>query len=169
MTASQPAAADGPDAPARQRPAAVARLHLRWGWTMILLFALLGMGLEALHGFKVGWYLDVGNETRRLMFRLGHAHGTLLGLLNLGLAFTVTRLPDQPARQRMRGSRALRVASILMPGGFVAGGWVVHGGDPGLGVLLVPLGGVALIVALATTAWATRGGVHGEGGGAGSA
>lgn len=148
--------ADARDAARRDGPDAITRIHLRWAWTMLVIFAVLGMGLEALHGFKLGWYLDVGNETRRLMLRLGHAHGTLLGLLNLGLAFTVTRLPDQPPRQRMRASRALRMASVLMPGGFVAGGWVVHGGDPGLGVLLVPIGGVALVVALATTAWGTR-------------
>ncbi len=137
-------------------PDAVARLHLRWGWSLILLFALLGMALEALHGFKIGWYLDVGNETRRLMFRLGHAHGTLLGLLNLGLAFTVTRLPAQPARRQLLASRALRMASVLMPGGFVAGGLVVHGGDPGLGVALVPVGGIALLVALVSIVAATR-------------
>jgi len=135
---------------------AVSRTHLRWGWTMILLFATLGMALEALHGFKIGWYLDVGNEARRLMFRLGHAHGTLLGLLNLGLAFTVTRLPEQTTRQRMLGSRGLRIASVLMPGGFAAGGLVVHGGDPGLGVLLVPVGGLALLMALAVITLSTR-------------
>lgn len=140
----------------RSAPEAVSRQHLRWGWTMLLLFALLGMGLEALHGFKLGWYLDVGHEARRLMLRLGHAHGTLLGLINLGLAFSVTRLPEQPPARRALGSRALRIASVLMPGGFLAGGLVVHGGDPGLGVLLVPVGALALLVALGVMALAAR-------------
>lgn len=140
----------------RGSPDAVARQHLGWGWVMLSIFVLLGMGLEGLHGFKVGWYLDVGQETRRLMFRLAHAHGTLLGLLNLGFAFTVTRLPDQPVRRRTAASRALRIASVLMPGGFAAGGLIVHGGDPGLGVLLVPFGGLALLAAAALMAAATR-------------
>lgn len=135
--------------------AAVARLHLRWGWAMLLVFVLLGMGLEALHGFKVGWYLDVGHEARRLMLRLGHAHGTLLGGLNLALAFSVERLPALAAGRRALASRALRVASVLMPGGFVAGGLFIHGGDPGIGVLLVPIGGLALVVAVAVVVAAT--------------
>ena len=146
-----------PDAGSQPEPVdAIAHQHLCWGWTLLLIFALLGMALEALHGFKIGWYLDVGNEARRLMFRLGHAHGTLLGLLNLGLAFSVTRLPAQSARSRMVASRGLRIASVLMPGGFAAGGLVVHGGDPGLGVALVPVGALALVVALVAMVLGTR-------------
>jgi len=52
--------------------------HLLWGWWGLLVFLSLGIILEALHGFKVGAYLDVGNETRRLMWTLAHAHGTML-------------------------------------------------------------------------------------------
>lgn len=144
------------DAADRASVEQVARQHLRWGWAMLLAFVLLGMALEALHGFKVGWYLDVGQETRRLMLRLGHAHGTLLALVNLGLAFTVTRLPAQAPGRRQLASRALRMASVLMPGGFVAGGLIVHGSDPGLGVLLVPIGAVALAVSVVTMVLATR-------------
>lgn len=147
----------GQPTPRAADPEAVARLHLRWGWFMLLVFVLLGMLLEALHGFKIGWYLDVGHEARRLMFRLGHAHGTLLGLLNLGLAFTVTRLVDQPARGRMLASRGLRIASVLMPGGFLGGGIVIHDGDPGLAVVLVPVGAAALVLAVGVMAWSTRG------------
>ena len=67
--------------------------HLRLGWLVLTVFALAGLILEALHGFKVAWYLDVGNETRHTMLRLGHAHGTFLGLLNVAFAVTIDREP----------------------------------------------------------------------------
>ena len=68
------------------------RRHLRFGWWSLLLFATLGLVLESLQGFKVRAYLDVSNETRRLMWTLAHAHGTLGGLLHLGLAASVGHL-----------------------------------------------------------------------------
>jgi hypothetical protein len=43
--------------------------HLRFGWWSILVFVCVGLGLETLHGFKVGWYVDPGSEARRLMCR----------------------------------------------------------------------------------------------------
>src|SRR5882724_2082352 len=46
--------------------------NLRFGWWSLLVFLSLGGGLEILHGFKIGWYVDVGNEMRRLMFTLAH-------------------------------------------------------------------------------------------------
>src|SRR5882672_7973847 len=49
-----------------------ARRHLRLGWWSIFVFAGLGLLLESFHGFKLGAYLDVSNETRRLMWRLAH-------------------------------------------------------------------------------------------------
>ena len=59
----------------------------------VFVFATLGLLLEALHGFKLGLYLDVDQETRRLLWRLGHAHGTLLGLLNVGYALSANAWP----------------------------------------------------------------------------
>jgi len=67
--------------------------HLRFGWWSLLVFLTLGIALDAMHGFKLGWYLDTVNETRRLMFTLAHAHGTLLGLIHLGFAATLRALP----------------------------------------------------------------------------
>ena len=52
-------------------------LHLKLGWVWLLLFATLGLVLEGLHGLKAGFYLNVGMETRRLMWTLAHTHGTL--------------------------------------------------------------------------------------------
>ena len=60
--------------------------HLRFGWWALTVYVCLGIVLETMHGFKIGWYLDVGNETRRLMFTLGHFHGTMLALVNVALA-----------------------------------------------------------------------------------
>src|SRR4029078_9171068 len=63
--------------------------HLRFGWWALLVYLCMGIVLEALRAFKVWWYLDVANETRRLMWTLGHAHGTLLALINLAFAATL--------------------------------------------------------------------------------
>ena len=63
--------------------------HLRFGWRSLFVFLALGFILEVLHGFKLGWYLDVGAEMRRLMFTLAHAHGTLLALVNLAAGLTL--------------------------------------------------------------------------------
>ena len=49
-----------------------ADFHFRVGWHSLVVFMLLGTALETMHGFKIGWYLDVSNETRRLMWPLTH-------------------------------------------------------------------------------------------------
>ena len=63
--------------------------HLRFGWWALAVYVSLGIGLETMHGFKIGWYLDVGNEARRLMFTLGHFHGTMLALVNIAAGLTI--------------------------------------------------------------------------------
>lgn len=126
------------------------RRHLVFGWWSLLVFLALGLALEALHGFKLRWYLDVGNETRRLMLTLAHAHGTLLALVHL--AFAATLEPRPPSGSAFV-SRALLGASVLLPGGFALGGLFVYDGDPGLGVLLVPAGALLLLAAVLRRAW----------------
>jgi hypothetical protein len=126
----------------------VVRRHLRFGWMTLLLFLSLGLALEALHGFKVQAYLSVVNETRRLMWTLAHAHGALLGLAHVAFAFTAHCTPAWPARLRTMASCSLIGASLLMPGGFFLGGVWVYAGDPGLGIVLVPVGGIFLFVAV---------------------
>jgi hypothetical protein len=120
--------------------------HLRFGWWSLALFATLGLGLETLHGFKMGLYLDVSNETRRLMWTLAHAHGTLLSLVHLVFALTVKGL-GLPAARLGASSTALKLASLLLPGGFFLGGVQFYAGDPGIGVALVPVGAVLMIYA----------------------
>jgi hypothetical protein len=132
------------------------RRHLRFGWYCGLVFAALGSGLEALHATKAGFYLDVGSETRRLMWRLGHAHGVLLGLLNLAFAFTLQHTADRARRQLGWASGCLIAAGGLLPAGFLLGGVFAQAGDPGLPVLLVPLGIPLLLAGLWWTARSVR-------------
>lgn len=136
-------------------PALISR-HLALGWGLLFLFASLGVVLEALHGFKIGWYLSVANETRRHLWTLAHAHGVLLALVHLGFAASLAMRPDPVARRREVASAALLGASLLLPAGFFLGGIWARGGDPGLGILLVPVGGGLLLLAVALTALGVR-------------
>ncbi len=129
------------------------RRHLVFGWGSLFVFALLGIGLEALHAFKWEAYLAVGNETRRLLWRLGHAHGAVLALIHLGFAAT---LPHLGARSPQSGSACLLGASVALPGGFLLGGIDARDGDPGIGILLSPLGALLLLVGVGTTWSAVR-------------
>jgi uncharacterized membrane protein len=119
-----------------------AHRNLRFGWWSLLVFLSLGGALETLHGFKIGWYVDVGNETRRLMFTLAHAHGTLLALINIAAGLTARKVDRFELRPSV--SFALIWAAILLPAGFFLGGIVIYDGDPGLGVWLVPAGAILL-------------------------
>lgn len=123
------------------------RRHLAVGWLAVCVFVALGIALELLHAFKAGMLLDVQNETRRHMWTLAHAHGTLIGLMNVALAFSIGRLPAWPERSLRMTSGALLAATLLIPAGFFLGGVQIHSGDPGLGVLLVPPGGLLLLLA----------------------
>lgn len=173
----------------RQHEMTYMHRHLAIGWWSLLLFLTLGIGLEALHGFKVAWYLNVGMETRRLMWRLAHAHGTFLALVHIALAMSIYMLRTDPAsasstassssaeesakrssRKKSKGARKsvanvseptawylwpsvlLSGASVGVPGGFFLGGFAVRGGDPGIGVLILPVGALLLLVAVLTVA-----------------
>ena len=110
-----------------------------------------------MHGLKFGWYLDVGNDTRRLLLTLAHAHGTLLALIHIVFGLSLRAHPGRLRGQSV-ASLCLCSASILLPGGFLLGGIVTYAGDAGLGVLLVPLGGLALLVAVLIAARGFPGG-----------
>jgi len=125
---------------------------LRYGWWSLLVFLVLGLGLETLHGFKVGWYLDVSHDMRRLMFTLAHAHGALLGLVNIAAGLTLRAVKEMSLSRG--ASSALIWGSILMPAGFFLGGIIVHDGDPSLGVVLVPVGAFLLLYGVARAAQA---------------
>jgi hypothetical protein len=116
--------------------------NLRFGWWSLLIFLSLGGVLEIFHGFKVGWYVGVGNEMRRLMFTLAHAHGTALALVNIAAGLTARNMNRISAR--MSVSASLIWSGILFPVGFFLGGIVTYGGDPGLGIWLVPIAAILL-------------------------
>lgn len=126
-------------------------LNVRFGLWALFAYVSLGLGLEAMHGFKVSWYLEF--ETRRLMWTLGHAHGVLLSMLTVGFGMLLRARAHGHADAWSRAaSGCLMGATILLPGGFLLGGIYVYGGDPGPGVLLSPLGGALLITGVLLTA-----------------
>jgi hypothetical protein len=121
----------------------IARRHLLFGWTALLVYLTFGLFLEMLHGFKATFYLDAGNEARRLMWRLAHAHGTLLALVNVAYGVTVKAAPEAA---NGLASGCFIAGLVLVPLGFFLGGAVTNGGDPGAMVLIVPPGAVALAI-----------------------
>src|SRR4051795_4207629 len=90
----------------------LARRHARLGWWGLLLFLSLGIALEALHGFKAGFYLDPAHRLRRLLWTLAHAHGTLLALVHVGFAAGLGQLGHWTERR-------LRLASFLLTDALV--------------------------------------------------
>ncbi len=134
----------------------LAEFHLSLGWWLLLLFVVMGVFLESLHGFKVAWYLNVGQESRRLLWRLAHAHGTFLALINIGFAATVFIRNNHQNRRILFASRCLLAASFLVPGGFFLGGTTFYANDPGVGIILLPIGALLLILSLLLVATAKR-------------
>jgi hypothetical protein len=133
-------------------PAALVRRHLRIGWWSLLVYLTLGILLESLHGFKAGWYLNVSNSTRRLMLTLAHAHGTLLGLLHIAFAATISYFPLANLPSRRLAANCLVGAGVLIPAGFLLGGLTSYAGETGLGIILVPAGALLLVVSVVLTA-----------------
>ncbi len=124
--------------------------HLRFGFFALLIFLSLGFLLEFFHGFRIGSYLSEETEPRRLMWTLTHTHGTLIALIHIALGAAWTRLRPSP---RLRiASLSLYASACLIPLGFFLGGLFVYPPDPGLGVVLVPIGGVFLFVGVALVA-----------------
>jgi hypothetical protein len=138
-----------PDA-ANELAKSLSRRHLLVGWAGLLIFLSLGIILEALHGLKLNFYLDPRNVTRRLMWTLAHAHGTLFSLIQIAFAVSVNSVHSAAAKPLKLVSRCLIGALILMPAGFFLGGLRLYGGDPGVGVFLVPVGALMILVAVGT-------------------
>ena len=129
------------------------RRALVLGWILLAVFLPLGLTLEALHALKLPVYL--GSAVRREMWTLAHAHGNLLGILCLVFASIGERaIPDAAARRRI--ALSLSIGAVLMPLGFFLGGVLNSEGDPSLGILLVPVGGLFLLYALLRAAWSAR-------------
>ncbi|MCR9164162.1 MAG: hypothetical protein ACE37F_24525 [Nannocystaceae bacterium] len=123
--------------------------HLRASLWSLAAFLGMGMWLEAMFGLRVAGVLD--DPLRREFLRLGHAHGGLLALANLGIGWALERLQTPPG-WATRVRLASWLGALLVGLGFVGGGlW--HGpADPGPLVLLVPAGALMLVTSLVATA-----------------
>lgn len=119
-----------------------ARGARRAGWSLLLVWALVGAGLEAAHAFKWTEVLDA--PLLRLLLRLAHAHGVGLALLLL-----VHAMQDDA-----RGRRPLLAGAVLMPLGFLLGCVAPYESDPGVGIALAPIGAACVLYGLGRSAWA---------------
>ena len=116
--------------------------HVRWSLVCVAVFLTMGLWLEAMMGLRTRGWMD--DTLRRELLRLGHAHGGLLGLLNLALAWAMERL-STPLRWARRIRVAALMAAVCVGGGFVLGG-LLHGPtDPGPAILLVPAGAMTML------------------------
>jgi len=115
------------------------------GWLSVALWMMFGLLLEGLLGYKIPDYLE--DVQRRELFRLAHAHGTLLGVI-----LVVAGLWAEKRAIARAAIGALRIGAVVMPVGFALAGVWHPEGDPGLFVWLVPPG--ALFVIFGTIALA---------------
>jgi hypothetical protein len=111
------------------------------GWISLAVWSVFGILIEGLRGFRSPALLD--DSIRREMFRLAHAHGTLLNLVLIAAA-VCARL--DLIRLGPIASLGLRSAVVVLPAGFLFAGIWHFKDDPGLGIVLVPLGGLLLLV-----------------------
>ena len=133
----------------RQRPPAAKPAiwnQLLVGWIGLTCFAAFGLLLEFLHGFKMDFYLDLRHETRRLMWTLTHTHGTLFSLVTIVSAATAKLFALDDSAWLRFSFRCLKIALFLMPLGFFLGGLWHYDGDPGLGILLAPVGAACFLL-----------------------
>lgn len=118
-----------------------ASLHARLSLVFVALVLVSGLVLEGLYGLRAAAFME--DELRREFLRLGHAHGGVLGLLNLACVPLFERLGTPEG-----WARPIRVATLLgallVALGFGFGGIWHSATDPGLAVLLVPAGALSL-------------------------
>ena len=114
---------------------------IRQGWISLALWIAFGILIEGLIGFRTPALLD--DPVRRDMFRLAHAHGTLLNLVLIAAAIC-HRL--ELIRFGRMTSLGMRAAVLLLPLGFLLGGLWHFKDDPGIGIFLVPVGALLLLV-----------------------
>src|SRR5437867_5429560 len=107
---------------------------IRQGWISLAGWIAFGILIEGLSAFRSPALLD--DSIRREMFRLAHAHGTLLNLVLIAAAICarldLIHLSSMP-------SLGLRLAVVLLPIGFLLAGIWHFKDDPGLAIVLVPI------------------------------
>ena len=123
--------------------------HVRLSLGLLAIFLASGLWLEAMIGLRAGDWID--DPLRREFLRLGHAHGGLLALVNLALAWAMTQL-GTPATWAGRVRRALLLGAALVGGGFMGGGLWHAAADPGPLVLVVPAGAMMMLASVVAVA-----------------
>jgi hypothetical protein len=110
------------------------------GWVSLAVWMTIGLLLEGLLGYKIPTYLN--DPQRRELFRLAHAHGTLLAIVLILTALCVINFEIALSRAPRL---ALQIGATLMPLGFLlAGVWHTES-DPGLAIWLVPIAALMII------------------------
>ena len=117
------------------------RAAKRHGFTLLFASACLGFALELAHALKLSAYLDV--PLRRELLTWAHAHG--MGLSLLLLAYAAVGVVDAASAA---AERSLAIGSLLVPLGFLLGSLTLHENDPGVGIVLVPLGALTVLSSL---------------------
>jgi hypothetical protein len=123
-----------------------ARVHARFGWTLLLVSLAFGVVMETLEGFR--WAPLVRDAWMQRLWSLAHFHGAAFGLLNLiYVQWADTRALSEG--RRLSASRVLMLGSVAMPLGFLLGGIGHPEGDPSFGIFLAPVGGLFLLYPVA--------------------
>jgi hypothetical protein len=119
-------------------------------WIGLLFWMSAGLLFEGLIGFRAPAYLQ--HPVRRELFRLAHAHGTLLSILLLVVNLYLIKELISPPKIAVR---ALQAGVILMPFGFLLGGAWHYESDPGALIFLAPIGGLLIIFGIAAIAFSS--------------
>lgn len=120
------------------------------GWFSLAFWLAFGLLLEGLIGFRSPNYLR--DATRRELFRLAHAHGTIFSLLLLIVAVYLQKQLIAPPKI---GVLAVQIGVVMMPVGFLLGGVWHYESDPNALVFLAPLGGLLIIFGVITIAFSS--------------
>jgi hypothetical protein len=121
------------------------------GWMSLALWMSFGLLLEGLMAYKSPAYLD--DPQRRELFRLAHAHGSLLGVVMVIAAMWAR---SAGARLSRLVVLAVRFGAAVMPIGFLVAGLWHPESDPGVAIWLVPAGALPLIFGLISIALSSR-------------
>lgn len=117
------------------------------GWLSLAFWISFGLLLESLMAYKAPAYLD--DPQRRELFRLAHAHGSVLGMVLIIAAIWARCIGARLSRLAVG---ALRLGTAVMPLGFLAAGLWHPESEPGLAIWLVPAGALPLIFSLTSIA-----------------
>jgi hypothetical protein len=124
----------------------------RQAWFGLLFWMSMGLLFEGLIGFRAPVYLQ--DPLRRELFRLAHAHGTLLSVLLLVVNLYLLKELISPPKIAVRG---LQAGTVLMPLGFLLGGASHYESDPNFLIFLSPVGGLLIIFGVAAIAFSAIG------------